>query len=159
MRVIFLQDVSRVGKRHDIKEVNDGYAMNFLLPRRLAQTATPRAVAELEMRKKEIVLEKEVQEDLLMKNLEEIKGKTVTIKVKADEKGHLFAQVHKKEIIEAMKIEHRAEIGEEFIILEKPIKAVGEFEIPIEIKLARNATHSVAGGDKKSSFKLIVEGI
>ena len=147
MRVIFLKDVPKVGKKHDIKEVPDGYAMNFLLPRKLAQTATPKAVAELEMRQKEIVLEREVQGDLLNKNLEEIKGKTITIKGKANEQGHLFSAIHKKEILEAMKNEHRTEIGEEFIILEKPIKAVGEFEIPIEIK------------GKKSSFKLIVEGI
>jgi large subunit ribosomal protein L9 len=145
MRVIFLQDVQRVGKRHDIKNVSDGYAANFLLPRKLAVSATPSAIAELERRKKEVVVQKEIQEDLLIKNLEEIKGKVVTIKEKADAKGHLFASVHKKEIIEAMKTEHHADISEEFIILEKPIKAVGEFEIPIVVK------------NKKSSFKLIVE--
>ncbi len=147
MRVIFLKDVPRVGKKYDIKEVNDGYAMNFLLPRKLAQNATPRAIAELEMRQKEIILEREVQEDLLMKNLEEIKGKTITIKGKANEQGHLFSAIHKKEIMEAMHAEHHADISEEFIVLEKPIKAVGEFEIPISIK------------DKKSSFRLVVEGI
>ena len=86
-----------------------------------------------------------MQEELLLKNLEEIKGKVVTLKAKADEKGHLFAQIHTKEIVDAMKAQHRADIGEEFIVLEKPIKAIGEFEIPIEIK------------GKKSSFKLIVE--
>src|SRR3989338_2019298 len=111
MKVIFLKDVPRVGKKYDIKEVNDGYAMNFLLPRKLAQNATPKAVAELEIRKKEIVLEREVQEDLLMKNLEEIKDKVITIKAKADEKGHLFAQVHKKEIIETMKEQQHADIN------------------------------------------------
>ena len=147
MRVIFLQDVSRVGKKYDMKEVNDGYAMNFLLPRKLAVTATSKAVAELEMKKKEIVIEREVQESLLLKNLEEIKDKAITIKGKANELGHLFSSIHKKEIIEAMREQHRAEISEEFIILEKPIKAIGEFDIPIEIK------------NQKSSFKLIVEGI
>ncbi|KKQ21333.1 MAG: 50S ribosomal protein L9 [Parcubacteria group bacterium GW2011_GWC1_36_9] len=145
MKVIFLQDVSRIGKKYDIKEVNDGYAMNFLLPRKLVVTATPRAVAELEMRKKEIVLKREVQENLLLKNLEEIKGKVVTIKGKANDKGHLFSAIHKKEIIEEMKKQLNAEISEEFIILEKPIKEIGECEIPISIK------------DKNSSFKLIVE--
>ncbi|OGI84368.1 50S ribosomal protein L9, partial [Candidatus Nomurabacteria bacterium RIFCSPLOWO2_01_FULL_37_49] len=99
MKVIFLHDVPRVGKKYDIKEVNDGYAMNFLLPRKLAQAATPKAVAELEIRKKEVMIEREVQEDLLMKNLEEIKGKTITIKGKANEQGHLFSAIHKKEII------------------------------------------------------------
>ncbi len=147
MQVIFLHDVPRVGKKYDVKEVNDGYAVNFLLPRKLAVIATPKAVAELEMRQKEIVLEREVQESLLLKNLEEIKGKTITIKGKANELGHLFSAIHKKEIVEAMKEQNRADIGEEFIVLEKPIKQVGEFEIPISIK------------GKNSSFKLIVEKI
>ncbi|MDP9249554.1 MAG: 50S ribosomal protein L9 [bacterium] len=145
MRVIFLKDVPRVGKRHDIKEVNDGYAMNFLFPRKLAESATLKAIAELELRKKEIMIEKEVQEDLLMKNLEAIKGKVVHIKGKADDKGHLFSGIHAKEILEALHKEHHAEVSLESLDLEKPIKQVGEFEIPIQIK------------GKKSSFKLIIE--
>ena len=96
MRVIFLQDVPRVGKRNDIKEISDGYALNFLFPRKLATPATSKAVAELEQRKKEIVVEREVEENLLMRNLEEIKGKTITISGKANEKGHLFSAIHKK---------------------------------------------------------------
>jgi large subunit ribosomal protein L9 len=147
MKVIFLQDVQRVGKKHDLKEVNDGYAMNFLIPRKLAELATPRATAELEKRKKNIQIEREVQEGLLMKNLEEIKGKAIIIKGKANEKGSLFSAIHKKEIIEEMKKQNHADIAEEFIVLEKPIKEIGEFEIPIEIK------------HKKSSFRLKVEKI
>ena len=147
MRVIFLQDVPRVGRRYEIKEVNDGYAVNFLLPRKLAEVATPRAILEMEKRQKEIVIEREVQESLLLKNLEEIKGKMLTIKAKADEKGHLFSGIHQKEILDAMREQHHAAIAPEFIVLEKPIKAVGEFEIPIEVK------------GKKSSFGLIVEKI
>ena len=153
MRVIFLQDVPRVGKKYDIKEINDGYAMNFLLPRKLATPATEKAVAELELRKKEIVVEREVQEDLLMKNLEEIKNKVVHLKAKADEKGHLYSAIHSKTIVEAMKTEHRAEIDPEFIILEKPIKEIGEFEVPIQVK----GLPAQAG--KKSSFRLTVEKI
>jgi large subunit ribosomal protein L9 len=147
MKIIFLQDVPRVGKKYDIKEVNDGYVMNFLIPRKLAELATPQAVSSLEKRKKNIEIEREVREDLLMKNLEEIKGKVITIKGKANEKGSLFKAIHKKEIIEEMKKQNHADINEEFIVFPKPIKEVGEFEIPISIK------------DKKSSFKLIVEKI
>ncbi|HNW71894.1 MAG TPA: 50S ribosomal protein L9 [Candidatus Paceibacterota bacterium] len=145
MKVIFLKDVPRVGKRNEVKEVNDGYAVNFLFPRKLAESATPSAISELEKRKKEIIIEKEVQETLLEKHLSEIKGKVITLKAKADEKGHLFSAIHKKEISEELKKEHKAEIGEEFMILEKPVKELGEFEIPIIIK------------SKKSSFKLKVE--
>lgn len=147
MKVIFLKDVPRVGKRHDIKEVNDGYALNFLIPRKLAELATPSAVSELEKRKKNVEIEREVQEDLLMKNLEEIKGKVIKIKAKADDKGHLFSKIHNKEIVEEMKRQNHADIAEEFIVLEKQIKEIGEFEIPIEVK------------GKKSFFKLIIERI
>src|ERR1035437_10663523 len=147
MKVIFLQDVPRVGKKYDIKEVNDGFAMNFLFRSKLAELATPSAVASLEKRKKNIEIEREVQEDLLLKSLEEIKGKVITIKGKANEKGSLFSAIHKKEIVEEMKRQHHADISEEFIVLEKPIKEIGEFEIPIEIK------------GNKTSFKLKIEKI
>ena len=147
MKVIFLKDVPRVGKRNEVKEVNDGYASNFLFPKKLAEPATAGAISALEKKKKEIMLEKKMEEDVIIKNLEQIKDKVVTIKGKANEKGSLFSSIHKKEIIEALKSSHGADIGEEFIVLEKPIKEVGEFEIPIEIK------------GKKSSFKLLVEKI
>ncbi len=145
MKVIFLHDVPRVGKKYDVKEISDGYAMNFLLPKKLAVIATPKAVADLELKKKEITIEREVQENLLMKNLEAIKGKIITIKAKADDKGHLFSKIHATEIVEAMKAQNHADISEEFIVLEKPIKEVGGFEIPISIK------------GKNSSFKLLIE--
>jgi len=147
MKIIFLKDVPRVGKRHDLKEINDGYAINFLFPKKLAEMANPKNIAELERRKKEVIIKKEIQEELLEKNLEEIKNKIIKIKGKANDKGSLFSSIHKKEIIEAMEKENHIEIKEEFIILEKPIKETGEFEIHIEIK------------NKKSSFKLIVENI
>jgi len=93
------------------------------------------------------VIEREVQEDLLIKNLEEIKGKTITIKAKTDEKGHLFSGIHEKTLVDVMEKEYHIQIDEKFIVLEKQIKEIGKFEIPILIK------------NKKSSFKLIVEKI
>lgn len=145
MKVIFLQDVPRVGRKYDIKEMNDGYAVNFLFPKKWATLATPKAIAEIERRKKEIVIEREVQDDLLMKNLEEIKEKTIIIKAKSDDKGHLFYAIHPKTLVEEMEKQCHVEIDEKFIALEKQIKEIGEFEIPILIK------------NKKSSFKLTVE--
>ncbi len=147
MQVIFLQDVPNVGRKHDIKEINDGYAMNFLIPRQKAVMATSKAVLELEKRKKNIEIEREVQDDLLAKNLEEIKDKVITIKSKTDEKGHLFKGIHEKDLVTEMKKQHHADISVEFIKLEKPIKEIGEFTIPIVIK------------NQNSSFKLVVEGI
>ncbi len=145
MKVIFLKDVPRVGKRNDVKEISDGYAVNFLFPRGLAEPATSRAILELEKRKSEVVIVKEIQESLLDKSLAEIKGKEIILTKKADEKGHLFSAIHKKELVEELKNKHHAEIAEEFIVLEKPIKELGEFEIPVVIK------------GKKSSFKLKIK--
>ena len=147
MQVILKQDIAGVGKKYEVKEISDGYATNFLFPRKLAETATVKAIAELEIRKKSIEIEREVQTDLLLKNLEEIKGKVLHIKGKADDKGHLFSGIRPRDIVNAMKAEHHADISEGAIKLQKPIKEVGEFDIPIEIM------------DKKSSFKLIVENI
>lgn len=133
MKVIFLKDVPRVGNKNEIKEISDGYASNFLLPRGLAKVATENAVKEHELKMREILVEKNVQKNLLEKSLNEIKQKVITLLGKANEKGHLFQAIHKKEITEALYKEHRAQISEEFIILEKPIKEVGEFQIPIKI--------------------------
>ncbi len=145
MKVIFLKDVPRVGNKNEIKEVNDGYASNFLLPKGLAKVATGNAIKEHEIKMQEILVERKVQKNLLEKSLEEIKQKTITLYGKANEKGHLFQAIHKKEIIDALFKEHRAQINEEFIILEKPIKEVGDFQIPIKI------------GSQSSYFTLKIE--
>ncbi len=145
MKVIFLKDVPKVGKKYDVKEISDGYAVNFLFPKGLAKMANVQNIAELERSKKEVSIKREVQEGLLIKNLEEIKNVTVIVKGKANEKGHLFSAIHKKELIKAIQKEKHVEIDEDFIVLEKPVKETGEFEIPVLIK------------NKKSFFKLIVE--
>ena len=147
MKVIFLKDVPRVGRKYDVKEISDGYAVNFLFPRKLAMMATPQNLAELERNKKEVSIKREVQEGLLIKNLAEIKEASVTIKGKANDQGHLFSAIHKKELVETLAKEKHIDIGEDFIALEKPIKEIGEFEIPVVIQ------------GKKSFFKLIVEKI
>lgn len=147
MKVIFLKDVPRVGKKNDIKDVNDGYAQNFLLARGLAELATPNKISELEKRMKNILVENQIEENLLMRNLEEIKDKSITLKEKANDKGHLFSAIHKKEIIDAMLKQNHITLSEDILDLDKPIKEIGEFEIKVSIK------------NKKSFFKLIVEQV
>ena len=147
MKVIFLKDVPRVGKKNDIKDVNDGYAQNFLLARGLAELATPNKISELEKRMKNILVENQIEENLLMRNLEEIKDKEIILKEKANEKGHLFSAIHKKEIIDAMLKQNHITLSEDILDLDKPIKEIGEFEINVSIK------------NKQSSFKLKIERI
>lgn len=134
MKVIFLKDVPRVGKRNEVKVVNDGYASNFLLPNKLAIVATDQAIKNLELKQKAIVVEREIEENLLIRNLKELEGKVIHLKGKANDKGHLFSSFHKKEIIEALKNEHHIDIKEDLIILDKPLKELGEVKVPIEIK-------------------------
>lgn len=145
MKVIFLKDVARIGKKNDVKEVNDGYALNFLFPRKLAEIATGSSIKKLEIKKSEILIKKEVQDELLSKNLKELKDKEIVIFGKANEKGGLFSAIHKKEILEALKKAHNIEINEESIVLNKPIKEIGQYDIMVKIN------------KKESFFKLIVK--
>lgn len=145
MKVIFLKDVPRVGKKNETKEVNDGYAMNFLIPKKLAERATSHALNTLEQKKKEIMLGKVIEEEKLLKNLSETKGKLVIIKGNANEQGHLFSAIHKNEIVEALKKQHNIETKEDFLMIEKPIKETGEFDIRVEVN------------EKSTVFKLKIE--
>ena len=144
MKVIFLKDVPRVGRKNEVKEVNDGYASNFLLPKKLATPATAQALKVLEEKKNAVLLDNRVQEELILKSLASLKDKVVTIVGKTNEQGHLFSAIHKKDIVGALHTNHKAEIEESFIMLDKPLKEVGEYEIPVQIK------------NHKGSFKVVI---
>lgn len=132
MKVILLKDVAKVGKKYDIKDVSDGFGLNSLLPRGLAKTATVDALKNLEVLKKAHEVERKIQENLLAKNLHEVDGKIVEIKARANEKGHLFAGIHKEELPKYIKESLSADIDPHFIELEKPIKEVGEYDVVIK---------------------------
>jgi large subunit ribosomal protein L9 len=147
MKVIFLHDVPRQGKKYEVKEVSDGFVKNFLFPRKLVEVATDKALARLELTKKSLVAEREIQDDLLEKNFHDINGVTLTMKEKANEQGHLFAGIHKEEIAKALAEASRLSVKPEMIMLEEPIREIGEFSINIAIK------------DKKAKITLKVESI
>ena len=144
MKIIFLKDVPKVGKKDEIKEVSDGYAINFLLPKKLGMVATAQSIAVIENKKKEVIVGSKIKEDLLIKNLESIRDKVVHISGKVNEKGSLFSAIHEKEIVEGLKKQHHAELDKDCIMLEKPIKELGEFVVPVKIK------------GHKTSFKVII---
>ena len=144
MKVILLKDVPKVGRRYDIKDVADGYARNFIIKNKLGDMATPKLIEWAQREKGRLSQEKKLHEDLLIKNLEDLKGVTITLG-KANEQGHLFAGIHKEQLISAIKEATRLEVSAEHIILEKPIKELGEHEVKIIVQ------------DKKASFKVVVE--
>ncbi len=134
MKVVLLKGVAKIGKINDIKEVSDGYALNFLIPKKLAKTATDSAINTAIKIKAQEEAQKKIQKDLLLKNFDDIKGVKISITVKANEKGHLFSGIHKEEIIKALKEQTRLDIDPEYLILEHPIKEVGEHRIEVKIE-------------------------
>ena len=132
MKVIFIKNVPKVGKIGEIKEQPDGYIRNFLLPKKFAILATPEAIKRIEQSKNEIRVEREVQTDLFRKNIQAINGMTVTIVAKTNEQGSLFKAIHEKDIVEALKKEHRVIIAEEYIKIPGHIKSNGTFKIGVE---------------------------
>jgi len=147
MKVIFLKDVPRVGRKHEVKNVADGYVKNFLLPKGLVEIATDKTVARVLALKRADEVKRRVRDDLLKKNVGDLGGIIISIKGKANEKGHLFAGIHTEELVKAVKEQTRLDLPPESIILEKPIREVGEFTVPVEIH------------GEKGSFKLVVEGL
>mgnify|MGYP001564398272 FL=1 len=126
MKIILSQDITGVGRKGEVKNVSDGYARNFLLPNKLGQIATPSAIALAEKLSKQAEQDKEVQKDILEKNIQGLNGLKVQLKAKANEKGHLFSIIHPDEISKILKEEHHLDIPSKFIEIEKPIKELGE---------------------------------
>ena len=133
MKIILLKDVPKVGQRYDIKNVAEGFALNMLIPRGLAEVATPNAIKKVEEMRRNDLTQKKIEEELLVKSLENLKNLTVTLKEKANDKGHLFAGITKEMLAgEILKIS-RLNINPEFIKLVKPIKEVGEHKVLVEV--------------------------
>lgn len=147
MKIILNQDVPKVGKKYEVKNVADGHALNFLIPRGLATAATAGALKKLEIAKTMVAVDKKVQEDLLLKNLKSLDGAKIEIVEKANDKGHLFAGLHKEQIIPEIKKQTGLDVLPEFLVLEKPIKQIGEQ--PVEIKIQ----------DKTAKFVVVVKGV
>jgi len=135
MKVILLKDVEDLGKKYEVKEVKNGHARNFLVPQGLVKIATKQNLKWLESQKETI--EKEVEEDL--KKTQEmasvLDGLELNISVKVGDEGQLFESINAQKIADKLK-EMGHEVKKSKIILEEPIKTLGEF--PIKISLEHN---------------------
>ncbi len=145
MKIILLKDVKKIGKKYEIKEVADGYALNMLIPGKLAIPATSGNVNMVEVKKKGDLLETAKTEAEIQKALNEIKGISIEMVGKVNDKGHLFAGIHKPEIIEALKKQKGVNIAIDHVLLEKPIKEVGEHSITVKV------------GDREVAFRLNIK--
>ena len=132
MKVILLKDIAKLGRKDDIKDVSDGYARNFLMPRGLAAPATQALLKEMETRKAgqaaKIQKETEAAKELAAK-IGKIK---LTIKARANEEKELFGSVDAAQIADAFK-EKGIEVAKNQIILEEPIKKLGDYKVKIDL--------------------------
>lgn len=131
MKVILLQDMKALGKRGDIKDVSEGYARNFLLPRKLAQTATEGAVKIAEVKKARDAAAEKANLEKLRELAEKLKNRKITIKSR-EKKGKLFGSISAKDIVSGLKKEN-LELSEKSIILKEAIKKIGEYKIGIKL--------------------------
>ena len=135
MRVILLQDIDNLGKKYEIKDVKDGYARNFLIPKGLVKPTTEESLKWLEVQKE--IMEKKAEEEL--KKVEEIVSKIdrveVMISVKIGEKEQFFEKITTQKISEKLK-ELGFEIKPAQIELEEPLGELGEF--PLKVKFEHN---------------------
>jgi len=147
MKIILLKDIKNVGKKFDIKDVNDGHALNMLIPRGLAVPATPSAIKKVEADKAKIAGEMKVQHELLAQNIKAIEATTLTISGKANDKGHLFAGIHAGEIVKQLHEQAHIELEPSFIQLEHPLKTVGEHMV------------SIKAGEKSAVLKVVIKAL
>jgi large subunit ribosomal protein L9 len=129
MRVVFLQDVPRVAKAGEVKEVADGYARNFLIPRKLALLARPEVVSQLGTAQRA-----EAKEDTeLVALAQQIEGKEINIKAKAGAKDRLYGSITSADIAAALSKSSGLVIDKRKIELEEPLRSLGNYEITIRL--------------------------
>ncbi|HLD27897.1 MAG TPA: 50S ribosomal protein L9 [Patescibacteria group bacterium] len=145
MKILLIQNVDRVGKKGEVKEVANGFAGNFLFPRGLAVIATERVMAENKIRQDKVIHQSVSKKDDLGKNLNRLKDKTVTTKVKASAKGTLFQSIGSKEIVRLIEAQLKISLPEKAVKLDNSLKELGEHQL------------KAAAGDKAVNFKLKIE--
>ena len=129
MKVIFQQDVRGQGKKGEMKEVSDGYARNYLLPRNLAVEANRDNMNALALREKAKKAQEARERAAAAENAARLKDVVVTVRARAGANGKLFGAVTSQEICDALKEQHGLEIEKNKLVQSKPIKAYGSYSV------------------------------
>jgi large subunit ribosomal protein L9 len=133
MKVILNADVAKLGKKYEVKNVADGYALNTLIPNGLVEVATPSSLKALETKKAAVQASQARTEEVIMKNLKTIHGKVFEMAEKVNEKGHLFAAIHLDQVSSLIKSKTDVELPSAYLHVEKPIKEAGDHEVTIKV--------------------------
>lgn len=133
MKVILLQDVKSLGKKDDIVEVNEGYARNYILPKKFGVEANGKNLNDIKLKKANE--EKKAAERLneAKEYAKEVESKTVIVKIKTGEGGKIFGSVSSKEIATEAKAQHGMELDKKKIQLAEPVKSLGTVKVPVKL--------------------------
>ena len=133
MKVILIEDVKSLGKKGQLVEVNDGYARNFILAKKLGLEATPKNLNDLKLKKaNDEKVAKEIYEEAKAFG-ERLKEMEVNVSIKTGEGGKIFGSVSSKEIAEAAKAQLGIELDKKKMVLPSPIKTLGTTLVPIKL--------------------------
>ncbi len=146
MKVVLKENIPGVGQKNEIKEVTDGYARNYLFPKKLATKAIESEVKKAKQIQNQKEEKKSKRRKELKKLAEAITEKKIKFEMKVGEKGQLFESIDKKDIVKKIKELGYEEVKEKHINLEKPIENEGEYEINLNL-----------GEDLKSTLKVLIK--
>ncbi|MDQ3089562.1 MAG: 50S ribosomal protein L9 [bacterium] len=144
MKVILLKDVKGIGRRFEEKNVSDGHAINFLIPKKLAVASGGAAAGQIKSLKEASLKSSEAKVRKNIENISKLAGTEVRLAFKANEKGHLFASLTREKLAQTL-VDRGLDIPSESIILDHPIKETGTFSVPVSVD------------DKLTHFTLVVE--
>lgn len=142
MEIVLLEDVKTLGKKGQIVKVNDGYARNFILPKKLGVEATSKNLNDLKLKQANDARVAAEQLAAARELAEKIEKSSVTLSIKAGEGGRAFGSVSGKEISKAAADQLGLDIDKKKIMLNEPIKAIGSFEVAV--KLHKDVTAKLA---------------
>lgn len=144
MKVILLQDVRGQGKKGQMIDAAEGYARNFLLPRKLAIPATTDAINTMNLKEKARRAEEAANRQAAVEMGAALKGVTVKLTAKGGKESKLFGAITSKEISEGLQSQHGLDVPKQKIVLDEPIKAFGTYEVRAKLGYEVSAKFSVS---------------
>ncbi len=133
MQVILLQDIKGVGKKDEIINANDGYARNYLLPKKLGVEANKENLSKLKAKNESKAYKKSVEKEEAQKIAERLKGILLKIPVKSGENGKIFGSITSKEIADNLKEQYGIDVDKKKIDLKEPIKTIESTSVNIRL--------------------------
>lgn len=133
MKVVLLKDVPKQGKKGDVIEVSDGYARNFLIPRKLAMEATASILNDIKGKQEAKEFHKQKEKEEAQKIAKKINNISVTLKAKAGDNGKLFGSITSQAISDALKKEHNIKIDKRKINVGDGLKVTGESKVEVRV--------------------------